>query len=458
MKRILYISLSIVTLWSCTKFLDIKPYGKTIPKTAEEFSALLHSHLEDIDNGEETIIGNIETAVTAECYSDNLEASLTLYPTGNYLPLYVGNNLNQKQALYKNLYSVIKDCNIVIDNISEKDSRLAKDVLGTAYAMRGICYYNLLRDFCEPCNGNLSGLGVPLVVHFDMEETPARSTIGQTIRRIEEDFKTAVSYNINDPIYRFNSDIMEGYLARLYFWSGNYELAETYARKVLEKYPVLDREAFKTMMGSMYAYTPVTEMLLKSCIYSSNSPIYDGNISIVKCRPVSARFINLFAEKESDIRYGLSFSNKRESIKIPFACLRSSEMLLILAESLYHSGNSHDALAALNDMRRNRISGYTDLTMENLPPVDETDIIRQDAKGNPLTPLIYAILCERRKELFMEGDRWYELKRNGRPEFWTAKQGRKYTTMKFMYTFPIPINDIELVDGLIQNPGYDKVQ
>ena len=132
-------------------------------------------------------------------------------------------------------------------------------------------------------------------------------------------------------------------------------------------------------------------------------------------------------------------------------------MQLILAESLYHQGKGSDALSALNELRRNRISEYTDLTMETLPSA-VPGLITTDVKGNPLTPLLSAILCERQKELYMEGDRWFELKRNGRPEFWAARQGRKYTTMKFMYTFPIPINDTDLVDGLIQNPGYDKVQ
>ena len=96
--------------------------------------------------------------------------------------------------------------------------------------------------------------------------------------------------------------------------------------------------------------------------------------------------------------------------------------------------------------------------MQTLPAVTSDEYIKVDVYGNELTPLLNAILNERRKEFYMEGDRWYELKRNGRPEFWAAKQGRKYTTFKFMYTFPLPIGDVELVDGLIQNPGYDKVQ
>lgn len=43
-------------LMSCSNYLDIKPYGKTIPQTAEEFSALMHNHLDEIDRGEDKVL------------------------------------------------------------------------------------------------------------------------------------------------------------------------------------------------------------------------------------------------------------------------------------------------------------------------------------------------------------------------------------------------------------------
>lgn len=92
--------------------------------------------------------------------------------------------------------------------------------------------------------------------------------------------------------------------------------------------------------------------------------------------------------------------------------------------------------------------------MDNLPEVAKQNIT-VDATGAPLSKLISAILCERRMELFLEGDRWFELKRNGRPEFWIAANGKKYVTEKYLYTYPIPRADVELFpDLLIQNPGY----
>ena len=83
-------------------------------------------------------------------------------------------------------------------------------------------------------------------------------------------------------------------------------------------------------------------------------------------------------------------------------------------------------------------------------------LVRVNAEGGAFTPLLWAIHCERRKELFMEGDRWFDLKRNGCPEFWIAKDGLKYETKQFMYTAPIPSRDIDLIPGMIQNEGYVK--
>lgn len=443
---------------SCNRYLDIKPYGKTIPQSAEEFSALLHSRLNDIDYGEEVIVGDGPEMGDLECYADNLATNLTKYPAGNYIPLYIGESLSAKQTLYTNLYEVIRDCNITIGYLEERNTRLGMDVLGTAYALRGVCYYNLLRNFCQPYNAENPTPGVPLVTEFDMEAKPVRSTYAQTVKRIEEDLNKAIEYDIQDEMYRFNNDVAKGYLARLYFWTQQYDLAAQYAAELLEKYPLLDAEPYKEMISTQIAKTGNMIFKAQTIAGSSESTSLSNIKSYLKNRPCTRQFYDLFAEKERDVRFALSMDAKRLPAKNLFACMRSAEMQLILAESYYHTNQTEKALEALNALRRKRIADVTDYTLQTLPPVNSEDLIRQDAKGNALTPLLYAILCERRKELFCEGDRWYELKRNGCPEFWVAKQGLKYTTLSWMYTFPIYAPDLQLVEGLEQNPGYDHME
>lgn len=199
-------------------------------------------------------------------------------------------------------------------------------------------------------------------------------------------------------------------------------------------------------------------ILLRSYVLShtSGDQNYNGAKGYLAVKPVSKSFIDLFVEKERDIRYSFLFNNKREAQKVPLACVRSAEMCLIVAESYAYLNQTKEALEYLNLLRSKRISDYTPYVMGNLPAVDELALVRVNAEGGAFTPLLWAIHCERRKELFMEGDRWFDLKRNGCPEFWIAKDGLKYETKQFMYTAPIPSRDIDLIPGMIQNEGYVK--
>ena len=113
----------------------------------------------------------------------------------------------------------------------------------------------------------------------------------------------------------------------------------------------------------------------------------------------------------------------------------------------------------LNSLRRLRCPQARPYTPATLPAIPDDEYIHEDATGAPLTPMLYAILRERRKEMFMEnGDRFWELKRNGRPEFWVGVKGKKYWTRSFMYTFPLPVADTYVQPSLIQNPGYEEVE
>ena len=50
-KFVLTIIAGALMFTSCDNYLDVKPYGRTIPTTPEEFSALIHKNLNDVDQG-----------------------------------------------------------------------------------------------------------------------------------------------------------------------------------------------------------------------------------------------------------------------------------------------------------------------------------------------------------------------------------------------------------------------
>lgn len=110
--------------------------------------------------------------------------------------------------------------------------------------------------------------------------------------------------------------------------------------------------------------------------------------------------------------------------------LKYSDLLLIRAEAALNMGNSTEALEKVNMIRvRAGLEELTAITMDQL-------------------------LHERRLEMAMEHDRWFDLVRTGKALSAMAANGKSFTVGK-NEVFPIPQNEIILSSGhLIQNPGY----
>lgn len=443
-------------LTSCSNYLDVQPKGKIIPKTAEDFSTIIHYWLDQVEKGtDDVIISSSAEKVKLENFAEDLNA--TLASSYSYSNIYAGDAINFNQAYYKTLYSIIKDCNMIIGNMEDTESELAKTLLGTAWSIRSICYYNLMLRYCETYRPETANetLGLPLVNEFDMEAKPARANLKETAEFIEKGFQKAISYNVVNEDFLFTSPVAKAYLARLLFWTQDWSNAITYAKEVLEKYPMLEANEFVEAINQKQKKTH--NVIIRSFTEDDDigSMSYSTAQTDIKKRPVDKNLIELFALTPNDIRK--TYDSKRLVTKIITSKFRSEELCLIIAESYAHLSKETEALDYLNQLRAKRITkDYTAYTMDNLPDVFP-QLITTDATDAPLSKLMSAILCERRKEMFVEGDRWFELKRNGCPEFWVAAKGKKFVTEKYLYTYPIPRSDVNLFPGLIiQNPGYKE--
>ena len=362
---------------------------------------------------------------------------------------------------FEALYEPIRDANIVLDNMEDDGSELWNKTVAAARTLRGIAYFTLMREFCEPYEASSAGetMGVPIVDHFDMNAAPGRGDLQTTVNFIVNDLRKAVEMNMNDEAYPMTSDVAEAFLARTYFWGQEWQNAIETAQSVLEKYPLAENDEYEAMIQSV----PPLETLPQEVIFATwtqNSPttMFNNIYSrYSRYRPLDLDLAALFEEKERDIRYELFFDKEFLNTKRMNGFVRSSEMCLIIAESYAHLGDETNALRYLNMLREKRISDYQPLTADNLPSATTCGLVTTDCTGAALTPLMAAILNERRKELYMECDRWFELKRNGRPEFWVGYNGVKYTTEQYMYTWPLRNHDLIANPDLQQNPGYDQL-
>ncbi len=430
MKRSPAIILCAFCLCACGNYLNVKPQGYVIPSTDEEFAAILHSHLQDIEGGgDEYIVGNMDVIARLEACADDLDANIT----AGKLKIYAGEYINSRMLDWKNIYEIIRDCNIVLDNIGQRDSELALKVISCANAIKGICYLNLMRDFCEPWDAARCDdqPGLPLVDHFDISANPPRSSLRETADYTEKLLRRALSPAMDDEVFIFTEYIVKGYLARLLFWTEDWEGAAALCEDIIANSGVELCEAadYADMLRAVNERKG--EVLIRSHI--NNASELDWYFAYVRgyiaSRPASASFVRLFGEEPvKDVRLSCCIDSRRMNAKAPECRLRLSEMVLMLAECRCHQGRDE---------------------------VREDSRIKVDATGKTLTPLMQAILDERRKELFLEGDRWYELKRNGRPEWWVISNGLKYTTKAYMYTAPIYKGDVDRDPNMIQNEGYE---
>lgn len=110
--------------------------------------------------------------------------------------------------------------------------------------------------------------------------------------------------------------------------------------------------------------------------------------------------------------------------------LKYSDLLLIRAEAALNLGNEPEAVDRVNEIReRTGLADVTSITMDQL-------------------------LDERRWEMAMEYDRWFDLIRTGRAVSKMAADGKTFITGKHE-VFPIPADELIKSGGrLLQNPGY----
>lgn len=117
---------------------------------------------------------------------------------------------------------------------------------------------------------------------------------------------------------------------------------------------------------------------------------------------------------------------------VDFPLLRYADVLLMYGEALNESGQTTQALAYLNQIRKR--AGLA----------DKVGLSQADFR--------LAIEQERRVELAFEGHRWFDLVRTGR--FVPVMQSKGYKVKDFHTLYLIPQREMDLNKTLTQNTGY----
>lgn len=377
-------------------------------------------------------------------------------------------------ASYNTLYRVISRANLVLDNINKlPSSTVMANIEAEAKALRGIAHFELVKAFAKiPKSLNdteaLNSLGVAYITKFDPSYRPSRETVAQTYDKIIADLESALgSIGANNGIGRLNKASLNGYLAKVYLYKGDYDKVITYGEACIGLSPSVGTLDNFPKIWKDASQDGVLLSLVNSELNSDNVNIgvgFNQDVSGIR----SEFYVNydlLQQYSSNDVRKGAYFitatyngtpynhvnkyrlregSERRGVVNVKV--LRTADIYLTTAEAYYRKGNEVRALELLNKLREQRYTGYTAGT--------ETG-----------TALLDAILKERRLELFAENDRFWTLKRLGkkveRADYGVNVDGTgnppvtkilEETSYKFV--MPIPDDAIKINPKIQQNPGY----
>ncbi len=494
-QKIAKIALAFVLLFSASckpDYLDVVPRGSL---TADNFYKTAE-HAELATNAVYNVMRRWEVSALAylgctDILSDDadkgsepndalfmLDMDNLTFDAGNIAPL----------TTWDGYYRAIYRANIAIEKIPaiDMDTKLRARYVGECQFLRAHFYFNLVRWFGD----------VPLITaalspdQFNQTRTPTADVYKQIIKDLQDAIAVLPEKSQYAPadLGRVTKGSARGLLAKVYLTTKDYVNAEKYALELMNsnEYSLLpdytkifllegensSESIFEIQAtqkaerktddlpyngGSQYNEVqgvrgspnlgwgfnrPSNSFILE---FEAGDPrrdatiLYEGEVlpdgsAIVEKNP------NLFNARFNQKAWTPALTGSNSNGPGNIRILRYSDVVLIAAEAMNENGKTALALTNLNAVRK-RARG-TNTTI--LPDVTLTDKVK----------LREAIWHERRVELGMEQQRWFDLVRTGQTEAALTKHGKKFVKNKHEL-LPIPQKEIDLSSQLLkQNPGY----
>ncbi len=467
MKTFKYIllSLSLLVVAACEDQLEITPQDVLDADIA----------LTTLDDLESTLIGAYAVLRRDGLYSESMF----------YLPDLMADNLrlgdsnggqSDVQAnwqysatddidVWEDAYTLIFRANTVINNADKfEDSAQRNRILGQALALRALAHFDLLRFYAPDYKRNSAQPGVPVVLSFEINK-PFRNSVKEVYDQIFLDLTTARTMlgNVDKTIQEngphfFDQRAVTALLARVSLYAELWQDAANFATEVISVSSLSDPAEYLLM----WSEDADAEVLLSVAFTTPDegrigNPLYD--VVTRKSLFTVTQDLSAIYDQANDIRYGAfilenSDPNPGDDLFFPFKyagrggerglahakILRVSEMYLIRAEANLNLTNDTEALADLNALRTKRITGYTDVNLSG-------------------AALAAAIQDERRKELAIEGHRWFDLRRTAGDVIRGADcrgltVNCTLTAGDHRFAYPIPLDEMLANSNMIQNDGY----
>lgn len=330
------------------------------------------------------------------------------------------------------LYYHINVVNSVIDLIddytsgTENEIQEAIRVKGEAYFLRGAYYFILVNLYGKPyvASTAASDPGVPLKLTGEIQDVIfQRESVESVYKQIESDLKMAEvclgKAKLPGTIYQADSTAVHLLMSRFYLYKQDWNQALKYARKVMSvKSVLLDLNGFsggflsknsvetifsmgghaithntvnqyKSFQVSRDLYDAYDEYDLRKSVFFWTYNDFVGYAKIAE----SSSYENDDPAADYYFNYLLAYEGRKVEVSDNFL-FRNAEAFLNGAEAAAYLGDETTALELLEQLRMKRFEN------ENYTPLQKTG-----------EELVNEIREERRRELCLEGHRWFDLRR-----------------------------------------------
>ena len=437
MKKIIYSIFITLSFISCDKYLDIEPVGQVIPKSVEEYRSFLTSAYSITK----------ESKVLTTYRTDELALSADALGVEQYEDLFIWNDVNPSPLTsvfpYASLYNTIFYTNHVINSEAtiEGNQSDKEQLIGEAYALRAMQYFELINLYAKPYNKSTANTdaGVPITLEYDAEKEFLLQTVEDVYALILSDLtmaesliniqKQEVGYN-----YRFSMIAVKAFKSRVYLYQQDWQKAIDLANEALAINAEIQNLNIDTSIMPS-EYNAVESILALETVAS---------FDLVNNTTISKTLIDSY-NQTADVRFSLYFkentdgsfsSNKSAETKFKVS-YRTAELHLTIAE----------CLAALNEdlLAKEKLISFA----ENRYTTDGFTAYKANVNSLNSNDLKAEILEERRREFAIEGQRWNDLRRTTQPKLTKIFDGVIYTLENNDDRYVIPFPN----DATINNPN-----
>jgi len=445
-----FLLLHIISI-GCKKFLDAKPDDQLIvPQTLPQLQALL-------DNSDKMNL-NL-TPIFGEAATDDYYVTDPVFNATEFNELY---NWQLKEYSYPNdwseAYEVVYVANFVLEGlqkitVTEQNKEQYNNIKGAALFHRSYNFLNLLWVYAKAYDAATAATdpGIALRTASDFNVPSVRSSVKDGYNLVLANTKEAAALLPDLPVHvmRPSKAAAFGLLARAYLSMRMYDSALVYAGKALAiKNTVINFNADADIPSGINATVPFKRFNKETIFYTEMSTNYSINAiyrALVDTSLLATYNNNDLRKKAfftgSGNAYAFKGSYTGNSFQY-FTGVSTTEMFYVKTECMARTGQWLQAMDTVNNLLQSRWSNS----------VPYSPLIATSANE-----AVQIILAERRKELYMRGLRFADIKRLNKEGANIILQrkiaGQTYTLQPNAnyYALPLPADIIQLT-GMQQNP------